>query len=131
MLHFILAMLAFRNGRTLCSHGRNLQGDDLKKHFQMVWNVSFGGTFLLKSIFVFSVRAPEVPFSRCKKLRKMRKKRVKRDFAHSKNGTSSARTEKTKTLFNRNVPPKLTFHTSESMFGHSKVVFRPFQVVPL
>ena len=24
-------MLAFRNGRTLCSHGRNLQGDDLKQ----------------------------------------------------------------------------------------------------
>ena len=55
----------------------NLQRDDLKwpkkKHF-WVANVSFWGTFLLKSVFGFSVRAPEVPFSRCKKSHKMRKK---------------------------------------------------------
>ena len=44
-------------------------------------------------------------FSRGKKLRKMRKKRVKRDFAHCKNGTSGARTEKPNTLFNRNGDP--------------------------
>ena len=85
----------------------------------------------MKSVFVFSVRTLEVPFLKCVKSHITGKKREKSDFTHFKNGTSSVQTEKTKTLFNRNVPPKLTFHYSESMFDHSKVVFRPFQVVPM
>ena len=57
--------------------------------------------------------------------------RILRNFLHLENGTSGAGTEKMKTLFYRNVPPKLTFQYSESTFDHLKVVFRPFQVVPM
>ena len=32
-----------------------------------MWNVSFGGTFLLKSVFGFSVWAPKVPYLGCAK----------------------------------------------------------------
>ena len=39
-----------------------------------VWDVCFEGTFLLESFLDLFVRAPEMPFSRCKKLHKMRKR---------------------------------------------------------
>ena len=56
---------------------------------------------------------------------KMRFLRVFTHFTHPDNGVSVARNKNPRPLFNRNVPPKLTFHTSKSTFGHSKVVFRP------
>ena len=96
-----------------------------------VWNVSFGGTFLLKSGLGFLFRATETPLSECVLRVFYAFLRILRGFGHPENGTSGARTEKAKTLFNRNMPPKLTFHTSKSTFGHSKVFFRPFKVVPL
>ena len=40
-----------------------------------------------------------------------------------KNKVSIIGTENPKPLFNRNTPPKLTFHTFRSTFDHSKVLF--------
>ena len=46
------------------------------------------------------------------------------------NGSSSVNTEKPETLFNSNVSPKLTFHTTESTLGHSNLVLGHFLSSP-
>ena len=85
-----------------------------------VWNVSFGGVFLLKSGFGFFVPTMETCFSaycffdKCIHFG---------NLGYTENGVSVAPTKNPRPLFNRNTPPKLTFHTFRSTFDHSKVLF--------
>ena len=46
-----------------------------------------------------------------------------RNLGYTENGVSVAPTKNPRPLFNRNTPPKLTFHTFRSTFDHSKVLF--------
>ena len=63
------------------------------------------------------------------KLRKLCKKCIKCDFAHPKYGTFGAQTEKPKTLFNRNVPPKPYIPNLIINVWSLKSVFWPLQVI--
>ena len=85
-----------------------------------VWNVSFGGVFLLKSAFRFSVPTMETCYLAYCFLD------ICIHFGNSgytENGVSVALTKNQKPLFNRNTPPKLTFHTFRSTLDHSKVLY--------
>ena len=85
-----------------------------------VWIVSFGGVFLSKSGFGFFAGATETPFSvylRLPKCMHLSKKQ------YAKKQVSIVGTKNPKPLFNRNTPPKLTFHTFRSTLDRSKVLF--------
>ena len=85
-----------------------------------VWNVSFGGVFLLKSGLGFFVGATETPFSVYPRLPKCMHLSKKQ---YAKKQVSIVGTKNPKPLFNRNTPPKLTFHTFRSTLDRSKVLF--------
>ena len=85
-----------------------------------VWNVSFGGVFLLKSGLGFFVGATETPFSVYPRLPKCMHLSEKQ---YAKKQVSIVGTKNPKPLFNRNTPPKLTFHTFRSTLDRSKVLF--------
>ena len=85
-----------------------------------VWNVSFGVVFLLKSGFGFFVPTMETCFLAYHFLDKCIHFG---NLGYTENGVSVAPTKNPRPLFNRNTPPKLTFHTFRSTFDHSKVLF--------
>ena len=106
----------------ICQKSEDSQNSTLKwsKIDLNVWNVRFGGVFLLKSGFEFSVPTMETCFLACCFLDKCIHFG---NLQYTENGVSVAPTKNPRPLFNRNTPPKLTFHTFRSTFDHSKVLF--------
>ena len=84
-----------------------------------MWNVSFGGVFLLESGFGFSVRATKIPISVCLRLPKC----MHFQKHYAKNKVSIVGTKNPKPLTNRNTPPKLTFRMFRSTFGHCNMLY--------
>ena len=106
----------------ICQKSEGCQNNTLErsKVDPNVWNVSFEGVFLLKSGFGFFVLTMETCFlaycflDKCIHFGNLR---------YTENGVSVAPTKNPRPLFNRNTPPKLTFHTFRSTLDRSKVLF--------